>query len=79
MTLSGRPLLSAVDTSRGEQTIKARIEVSGYGGVRLKGRDEWRSSANQQEVNVPFRLKKSGLYFPENARLLGKSPISSMI
>ena len=77
--LSGRPPLSAIDTSRAEQTTAARIEVSGYAGVHLKGGDQCRPSVDQQPANVPFRLKKSGLYFPENARLLGKSPINSII
>ena len=29
--------------------------------------------------DTPLRLKKSELYFPENARLFGNSPMSSMI
>ena len=33
----------------------------------------------RQGMHTPLRLKKSELYFPENARLFGNSPISSMI
>ena len=39
-----------------------------------------RVSADYQRIQIaPLRLKKSELYLPENARLFGNSPISSII
>ncbi|KAF9647292.1 hypothetical protein BDM02DRAFT_2725958 [Thelephora ganbajun] len=52
--LLNRPLLSEVDISRAKRTIRARIEVSGYVGVHLRGNPQQRSRANQLLGNSPI-------------------------
>jgi hypothetical protein len=79
MKISHQLLLSAGGISRVKPTPEARIGASVYAGVHLMGGGQWRSGAERRTIDKPFRLKKSPLYFPENARVLGKSPINSMI
>ena len=79
MKLLAQPLLSVTSISRAKRTTEARIGASVCAGVHLIYNNQWRFEVERPNNDVPFRLKKSPLYFPENARLLGKSPMSSMI